>query len=560
VVEDDAEEYKRLLHFLYAAPVGLVQTSLDGEIELINSAAAKLILPVAPERKLSNLFTALTHAAPSLRRSTLLANKLSCTVCERLRYAIEADTRTVFVSLDLMKIDGKRLIAVLTDVTQLVHQERAVEVGEALHQYALERSHERLEHKVAERTAELERSQQELDLRARQAEAASRAKGEFLANMSHEIRTPLNAILGSVELLRRDTLLPRQLERISHLEVSAKYLLSTLNDVLDLSRIEAGDLQLEDTEFALDDVLSQVHTIVRDAAAAKHLRLELDAAKAPQQLRGDPKRLAQILVNFLSNAIKFTTQGGARLEVTLLDQDADSCQLSFEVHDTGVGLSAEESAQLFAAFERGGRSQMLRGAGLGLAINARLAALMHGKVGVRSELGQGSTFWLTLRLGKAAPPQPTPHPELSAEALLQRDHLGKRVLVVEDDPMNQAVALELLRNVGFDLVLASDGLEAVQLVENSEFAIVLMDLKMPRLDGLQATAAIRALPGRRKLPIVAMTANTFQEDRERCLAAGMDDILGKPIYMETLCEMLLRWLSQPGGAADDAAAGGRLAT
>jgi two-component system sensor histidine kinase/response regulator len=359
--------------------------------------------------------------------------------------------------------------------------------------------------------------------------------------MSHEIRTPLNAILGNVELLRRDDLKPSQIERIGHLESSAKYLLGTLSDVLELSKIEAGDLSVSEVDFMLDDVLAQVDAVMRDAAAAKNLQLQIAAGEVPYALRGDPVRLAQVLVNYVSNAIKFTAHGEIRVAVRQVAEDVSSCELMFEVHDTGTGISAESSAQLFSAFERG--SHLVRGAGLGLAINARLAELMKGTVGATGEPGKGSVFWLSLPLGKVTDPHDA-DTMLSAEQLIERDHCGATVLLVEDEPMNQAVALALLRDIGLDPVLATDGLEALRRIETQDFALVLMDMKMPRLDGLQATTAIRALPGREHLPIVAMTANAFREDRERCLAAGMNDFIGKPFHVDELCEKLLRWLRQ----------------
>lgn len=316
--------------------------------------------------------------------------------------------------------------------------------------------------------------------------------------------------------------------------------------MLKLSKIEVGELPIDNVAFMLDDVLGQVRAIVTDAAAAKALTLQIDATGVPQALRGDPARLTQILVNYMSNAIKFTAKGVIRLAVRLVADDATSCELAFEVHDTGIGISDDMSAQLFCAFERGSNGPATRGAGLGLTINARLAELMNGKVGAKGELGVGSMFWLAIQLCKAPELACRPDATLSAEARLLRDHRGARVLLVEDEPMNQAVATELLRDVGLDSVLAKDGLEAVQLVQTQDFAVVLMDMNMPRLNGLQATAAIRALPGHERLPILAMTANAFREDRERCLAVGMNDFISKPFDMEKLCEMLLRWLTVAG--------------
>jgi signal transduction histidine kinase len=374
-VLDCVREHEQLLHFLYAAPVGLVQTSLDGEIELINSVSAKLLLPVAPDRMLGNLFEVLASVAPDLRQQVKLSEKLSCKVCEGLRFAVQADphAHATFVSFSLTKIDGRRLIAVLSDITDLVDKERALKLSEALYQDELLRSQERLERKVDERTSELQCAKVELEGRAIQAEAASKAKSAFLANMSHEIRTPLNAILGNVELLRRDRLAPEQAQRIEQMKVAAEHLLGALSDVLELSKVESGELTVDEVEFRLDDVLSRVRAITSHAAASKGLTLQIEAKDVPQALHGDPGRLTQILVNYMSNAVKFTDQGGVRLDVRLIADAACACELEFAVRDTGIGIAPGASAQLFGAFERGVSDRPSRGAGLGLAINARLA-------------------------------------------------------------------------------------------------------------------------------------------------------------------------------------------
>jgi PAS domain S-box-containing protein len=442
------------------------------------------------------------------------------------------------------------------------------------------------------------------------AEAASRAKTAFLANMSHEIRTPLNAVIGLAHLLHRDSADPEQRARIDRLAESAGHLLELINDVLDLSRIEAGQLALADTEFALVPLLQQALDAVRDQARAKDLGLLLEADGLPQRVRGDPARLTRALHNLLSNAVKFTDRGDIRLRGALLHQEAGQGLLRFEVADTGIGIALADQPRLFQAFEQvdGSSTRRFGGTGLGLALTRHLARLMGGDTGVDSRPGQGSRFWFTARLGlvpgvaaaggaEAAPaPHPAPlpahqpvhqsvhqpvhqpvrevpppiWPERAAPGLpapaplpvpprrpvdaavevglrLQRQHAGQRVLLVDDHPVNREVARALLERVGLRVVEAADGLDALAAVNHQRPDLVLMDLQMPRLDGLAATRAIRALPGP-TLPIVAMTAHADADDRAACLAAGMDDHLAKPVDPRRLYSCMLQWLPTPAAA------------
>ncbi|MEF8755116.1 MAG: PAS domain S-box protein [Accumulibacter sp.] len=397
------------------------------------------------------------------------------------------------------------------------------------------------------------------------AEAASRAKSTFLANMSHEIRTPLNAILGMTYLARRrasDEKLRQQLDKIG---AAADHLLGVVNDVLDLSKIEAGQLQLAQSEFAIDEIVAQVFVLIGDGARAKGLALISEVDPLLGRLRGDALRLGQILINFAGNALKFTDRGSITLRVQAVEEAAGAWRVRFEVEDTGPGIEPTEQERLFRDFEQGDSSttRQFGGSGLGLSINRRLVQLMGGTLGVRSQPGQGSTFWFVIPLEKcggtpppAAPGEPLadPAPEQSAEQALAQRHSGARLLLAEDNPINREVTLGLLQEIGLLVDVAHDGAEAVELARRTAYDLILMDVQMPVLDGLDATRSIRAMAGGEHVPILAMTANAFEEDRLRCLDAGMSDHVGKPVDPEVLFATILRWLAGRSAPAAPAAA------
>ncbi len=405
----------------------------------------------------------------------------------------------------------------------------------------LEEHRHHLEELVENRTRELEQARAE-------AESAAEAKSVFLANMSHEIRTPLNAITGMAYLIRRDGLQPRQSEKMAKLESAGEHLLDTINAILELSKIEAGKFHLQQSEMNIGTVVENALAMVREPAEEKGLRLVTEMDPLPDSLVGDATRLRQALLNYLGNAVKFTREGSVSLRVKVMEQDDSGLLLLFEVQDTGIGIEAENLARLFEVFEQadGSMTRQHGGTGLGLAITRKLARLMGGDAGAESTPGKGSRFWFKARLSISArsAPRDITSTELDAEQALRAGFAGRRILLAEDEPVSRELGQILLEDAGLEVDTAENGKQALDQARQHSYDLILMDVQMPHMDGLASTRAIRNLPGYESTPILAATANAFEEDKQRCLDAGMTDFISKPIIPKALFSAVLRWLEK----------------
>jgi len=435
---------------------------------------------------------------------------------------------------------------VALDITELIRTQRD-----------LEELTQTLENKVALRTQQLAAAR---DV----AEKASRAKAEFLANMSHEIRTPLNAIIGMSYLAAHVNSDARVGHYVGRIQASSQHLLGIVNDILDLSKIEAGKLRIDVAEFSLRSMLDDVAGLVSEQAHAKGLELTISITpELPDRFLGDAKRIGQILINFANNAVKFTEKGRIVLRARDLGRNGGRIRLRFEVEDTGIGIVDDKLPLLFCPFQQldGSMSRQFEGSGLGLAISKNLAELMDAAVGVSSRYGHGSIFSLELSLpidAAIAGPESSVVPrEAEAAGTLNAPSAtmaevslrGHAILLIEDNKINQEVVQHLLEMVGAEVTVANDGLQGIQLLHGQPFDLVLMDIHMPNMDGFEATAEIRADPKFARLPILALTANALEGDFERCLAAGMNDYIAKPIHPNELFSTLARHLDAGPGSA-----------
>jgi PAS domain S-box-containing protein len=438
------------------------------------------------------------------------------------------------------------------------------------------------EQSLKDNAQELEQKNEELEKALTAAREATRMKSRFLANMSHEIRTPMNGVLGMTDFLLGTGLNPEQMEYAESIKRSADSLLALINDILDLSRIEAGKLRLDRVDFSLPAAISETTSMFALQARAKGLEfVSIIAPGLPEAAVGDPGRLHQVLTNLLGNAIKFTERGQVGLKAEIVSQTADEIQLRFTVSDSGIGIPTREQGRLFDAFTQLDESNTRKygGTGLGLAISKQLVELLGGEIGVESEPGKGSKFWFTANFGKPAEPVAAAPSSAKSEArvpssprvAVAKSQTGTahraeapapgrstasplaasmRILLAEDNEINQRITLRLLQKLGLAADAVVNGREAVEALEKRKYDLVLMDCQMPDMDGFEATALIRSREGAsRHQTICALTANAMDGDRERCLAAGMDDYISKPVGLEKLRDALVRWIPSVGVTA-----------
>lgn len=412
------------------------------------------------------------------------------------------------------------------------------------HLLEVEASREHLERYSQELSRLIDQSQRA----TQEAVVSARAKGEFLAMMSHEIRTPLNGILGMTAVLLERELAGVDRDCVETIRNSGEALLAIVNDILDFSKIEAGRLQIESAEFRIRDAIASALRIVEPSANRKSLRLILHVDPTlPELVCGDLVRVRQILLNLLSNAIKFTPAGDVRLRAELKSRKLDGYEIYFCVEDQGIGIAEKQQPLIFESYSQADVSTTRRygGTGLGLAISKKLAELMGGEIGFRSRVNEGSSFWFTAVVSKADGESNRMNEQTAQNREASETAKNFRLLLVEDNMVNQKVALLFLKKLGYTADLARNGVEAIAAVLSARYDLVLMDCLMPEMDGFEATRRIRSQGGYlARIPIVAMTANAFAEDRQACLAAGMDDYLSKPVREADLGQKLETWLSR----------------
>ncbi len=533
---------QRLQEIIQMMPIGLSIKDRDGRLVLINGACMQQLGYSMEQLQEGGMYSEEQHAAFDARDREAFERGALIDYDQTLFNPVlgaDQTLRTLKKPVFNERGEPDYLICMTVDITASKHTEQQ-----------MRELNEHLEERVQQRTVQL-------DMAKKMAEEASMAKGQFLANMSHEIRTPMNGVIGMAYLVLKTDLNPRQRDYLEKIRFAGEHLLGIIDDILDFSKIEAGKLEIEMVEFSLDHVIQTLTTVVAPKAASKHLTLEFELdPQLPRTMQGDPLRIGQVLINYTNNAIKFSEKGEVTIGVRIAQQDEHSCLLRFEVRDHGIGMTEAEKDKLFQSFQQADTSTTREygGTGLGLAICKQLAQLMGGDVGVDSMEGRGSCFWFTARVGKLDGALAAAGDQAHRMAAQQRVReqaqavlaamKGARILLVEDNIFNQQIALEMLEEAGSTVCLANNGLEALDLLRQAQFDCVLMDVQMPIMDGLEATRRIRQDPKLARLRVLAMTANATSEDRDRCLQAGMDDFITKPIQPALLCQTVARWLPE----------------